>query len=186
MRGTVTEDVITAISKLSKTNWPDIQKEIQAQEPTFDKWAKSSVKDNLSEIRFAGVVYQSEEATRKVGSVLLKAKLEGFLMALMSQDREWKDNLFINGTDKDDDVPFKTPIMAFLSGKLDEDIYTQLEKTMTEDEKKDPDNWKNKALLAFKENSRLKEASGKAKKFLKKAKPEKPDSQDDGDVSIQP
>lgn len=192
MRGTVTEDVIQSITNLSRTNLSDLRKEMQVQEPTFDKWAKNSVKNDLNDIKFNGVSFNSDEAARYVGAVLLQAKSEGFLIATMAQDRAWCDKLFIDNQKQKDDIPFKTPIFAFMEGKLEESVYVNVEKTMTEDEKNDKDHWKHKALTAFKKNTLLKKSTVAARDFLNKKKPAasrpKNNDVDDiaGDVDITP
>ena len=54
-RGTVTLEVINTVCQLAKLDHENIRKEIGTVEPEFGKWIKSSVKEDLHDIRCHGV-----------------------------------------------------------------------------------------------------------------------------------
>ena len=161
----VTEDIIAKVRAIPRDRIVDMKNELQVAEPVLFKWAKDSVKEEIREIRYSGVTMQSEESVKYVGSIILQAKIEGFLIGLMSQDREWGNRFLLD--DHSSDVPYIRPVTALLEGQLDKKYYDRIEKTMTDDERQDQTHWKNRALLAHREYL-LKQASlSKAATFFK-------------------
>jgi hypothetical protein len=162
----VTEDIIARVRSIPKDRIVDMKNELQVAEPILFKWAKDSVKEEIREIRYSGVSMPSEESVKYVGSIILQAKIEGFLIGLMSQDREWSNRFLLD--DHSSDIRYVRPVTALLEGQLDRKYYAEIEKTMTEDERKDITHWKNKALVAHKEFIQNQAALKKAATYLSK------------------
>lgn len=160
----VTEDIINKVRSIPKDRILDMKIELQTTEPLFYKWAKDSVKQEIHELRYSGISIPSEELIKYLGGVILQAKIEGFLIGLMSQDREWSNKFLL--TDSSNDVAYSSPLNALLEGKLDEKHYKAIQASLTNDEKNDPNNWKNKALSAFIENKNRKNNLKNAASFL--------------------
>lgn len=162
----VTEDIISKVRSIPKDRIIDIKTELQVAEPVLFKWAKDSVKEEIREIRYSGVTMNSEESVKYVGSIILQAKIEGFLIGLMAQDREWSNHFLLD--DHSPDGPYVCPVNALLDGQLDQKHYDEIEKTLTPEERQDPTNWKCKALTAHKEFVQRQASLSKAGSFLNK------------------
>jgi len=160
----VTEDIIAKVRSIPKDRIVDMKNELQVAEPVLFKWAKDSVKEEIREIRYSGVTMPSEDSVKYVGSIILQAKIEGFLIGLMSQDREWSNRFLLD--DHSSDVPYIRPVTALLEGQLDKKYYDRIEKTMTEEERRDTTHWKNRALTAHKEYIQKQAALNKASSFF--------------------
>ena len=190
-QGTVTEGIINSICKLTKSNLSDIRRELQNLEPAFDKWARISVKDDIQKIKYGGVTIHSEDAARAMGSIIIQAKIEGYLIAQMAQDREWCDKLFLDHNDEHEDIPYLNAVTALMSGKLSKAVYEKLEKKMTDEEKADPDHWKNAAINNFKTNTNIKIVSKSVRDYMNNERGDDSGNRSDGndippDVEITP
>lgn len=183
--GTVTDAIIAKVGSLTSTNVVDMKKEIQILEPNFYKWAKESIKEDINSIKFSGVTIHGDDALRSIGAILLQAKTEGFLIALMAQDREWADKLFVDHDKEESGVPFSEPIAALMSGKLDKKFYEKMEKELTAGERKDPNHWKNKAIAAFKKNSEMKGYAHDVRRYVKDQRKEAEDKRRKNDGTDQ-
>jgi hypothetical protein len=163
-----------------------MKNELQVAEPVLFKWAKDSVKEEIREIRYSGITMPSEESVKYVGSIILQAKIEGFLIGLMSQDREWSNRFLLD--DHSSDVPYVRPVTALLEGQLDHKYYDRISSTMTEDERKDVTHWKHRALLAHKDFIQKQESLKKAASFFSKDDdaPSKPTPNSSPNVDITP
>jgi len=182
----VTEDIISKVRAIPKDRIIDMKNELQVAEPVLFKWAKDSVKEEIREIRYSGVTMPSEESVKYVGSIILQAKIEGFLIGLMSQDREWSNRFLLD--DHSSDCPYTNPVNALLEGQLDKKHYEKLEKTMTEEERHDITHWKNGALQAHKEFIQKQSSLKKAASFFNKDDdtPVKPNVSPSPNVDITP
>ncbi len=183
-RGTIDENIIHQVTGLSKKRLVVIRKELQETEPEFDKWIRSSIKDDVSNIKFGGVAFHSEDAAKTMGSILLQAKIEGYLMAMTASDRAWSDKFFLECVDENE-IPYEIPINAFMAGKLDSSEYKELENNMTPKEKKDITNWKNIALNAYKKNNSMESSRRDIKTYLSqnsKVIKRTPPKDDSGDI----
>lgn len=180
----VTEDIITKVRSIPKDRILDMKNELQIAEPLLFKWAKDSVKEEIREIRYSGITMPSEESVKYVASMLLQAKFEGFLIALMAQDREWSNRFLLD--DKSSDVPYTNPVNALLEGKADKKYYVLLEKTITEEERNNKMHWKSKALLAYQEHSQKQTSLNKAASFFNSDDLPKPNTSEPPNVQIDP
>jgi hypothetical protein len=160
----VTEDIIAKVRSIPKDRIVDMKNELQVAEPVLFKWAKDSVKEEIRELRYSGVQMQSEDSVKYAGSIILQAKIEGFLIGLMSSDREWSNHFLLD--DQSTDTPYVRPVNALLEGQLDKKYYDQIVKTMTDEERKDSTHWKNRALTAHKEYVQKQAALNKAASFF--------------------
>lgn len=190
-QGTVTEGIISSICKLTKSNLSDIRRELQNLEPAFDKWARISVKDDIQKIKYGGVTIHSEDAARAMGSIIIQAKIEGYLIAQMAQDREWCDKLFLDHNDDHEDIPYLNAVTALMDGKLSKDVYDKLERKMTDEEKDNPNHWKNRAINKFKDMTNIKEVSKSVRNYMNNERKKDGDKGDDRsdvppDVEITP
>ena len=177
----VTEDVIAKVRSIPKDRIMDMKSELQVAEPVFSKWAKDSVKEEIREIRYSGVTMPSEESVKYVGSIILQAKIEGFLIALMSQDREWSNHFLLD--DKSSEVPYMRPVTALLDGQLDKKHYAEIERTMTETERADKGHWKHRALAAHREYTQRQASLQKASSFFKDDDSPKPNASPNVDIT---
>ena len=182
----VTEDIISKVRSIPKDRIVEMKAELQVAEPVLFKWAKDSVKEEIREIRYSGITMPSDESVKYVGSIILQAKIEGFLIGLMSQDREWSNRFLLD--DHTSEVPYIKPVTALLEGQLDKKYYERIEKTITDEERKDQNNWKNKALKAHKEFIQKQTSISKASSFFGKDDdpPARPTSTSSPQVDIQP
>ena len=160
----VTEDIIAKVRSIPKDRVLDMKNELQVAEPILFKWAKDSVKEEIREIRYSGITMPSEESVKYVGSIILQAKIEGFLIGLMSQDREWNNRFLLD--DHSSDVPYTNPVNAFLEGQADKKYYIEIEKTITDEERRDITHWKTKALTAHREFIQKQASLNKAASFF--------------------
>ena len=172
--GTVNDDIIRSVHGLTGAEIQDVRKELSVLEPVFYRWIRDSVKEDVTQISYGGITIHTEEAAQSLSSYLARAKIEGFLIATMSQDREWTNGLFIDCRESEGGVPYTEPVVAMLKGILDREVYMQMEKDMTQKEKDNPEHWKTKALKAFKENEAIRLASTDVKKHLRKEKAKRP------------
>jgi hypothetical protein len=125
----VTEEIISKVRSIPKDRIVDMKNELQAAEPILYNWAKETAKEEAKEIRYFGVVIQSEEALRHVGSVILQAKIEGFLIGLMAHDNDWNNRFLMR--DKSLEVPYLQPVTALMEGRLGDDIYEKIKISLT-------------------------------------------------------
>ena len=182
----VTEDIIAKVRAIPKDQILDMKNELQVAEPVLFKWAKDSVKEEIREIRYSGITMPSEESVKYVGAMLLQAKIEGFLIGLMSQDREWSNRFLLD--DHSSDVPYIRPVTALLEGQLDKKFYDKIEKTMSAEESRDLTHWKNKALQAHRDHVQKQASLQKASSFFNKDDdpPSKPGVSPSPNVDITP
>lgn len=171
-RGTVTPEVINTVVRLTKTDHENIRKEIGTIEPELHKWIKSSVKEDLHDIRCHGVQFMTEEAAQFAGSSLARAKIEGFLIALQAQDRIFASRFFLG--EEGEEVPYSRPLNSIMEGQLDAEFYTKLKTSRTKEELQDKEHWKNKAIANFERNNYMREISPDIKKYLDSEKAKEP------------
>lgn len=160
----VTEDIISKVRSIPKDRIIDMKNELQVAEPVLFKWAKDSVKEEIRDLRYSGIVMPSEESVKYVGGIILQAKIEGFLIGLMSVDREWGNKFLLD--DNSSDCPYINPVNALLDGQLDSKYYEEIAKTLTSEEKKDITHWKNKAIQAHKDFIQKTDSLKKASSFF--------------------
>lgn len=180
-RGSITDNVIKSVDNISKKGMDSIMEELRVAEPSLYKWIKQSVKDDVSNMTFHGVTIHSPDAVKHIGGILVQAKVEAYLMARLSQDREWNA---LNGIEDEDlDVPHIHSIQAFSEGKLDDSHYKRLKTTMSAKEKKDKNHWKNKILKRWENQKSGKVEEDEIKQHLKKTS-NKDKGKPDGGVDL--
>lgn len=185
--GAVSDSIINAVRSLTKADLTNIKKELQVVEPALIKWARESVKDDVANVRMAGgITIHSEDGVRSLGSVIIQAKIEGFLTCLVAQDKEWASAFYIDD-EESGDIPYRNCVNAFLEGRLEKEKYDVLALSMTKDEKNNPKHWKHQAIRKFKENQKKSEVVKTAKDFLESQKSKRsPLSDGDPGVPLSP
>jgi hypothetical protein len=159
----VTEDIISKVRSIPKDRIIDMKNELQVAEPILFKWAKDSVKEEIRDLRYS-IQMPSEESVKYLGGIILQAKIEGFLIGLMSADREWSNKFLLD--DNSSECPYTNPVNALLDGQLDNKYYDEITKTLTDEEKKDTTHWKNKAIQAHKDFIQKTDSLKKASSFF--------------------
>lgn len=111
-----------------------VQNMLEQTEPTLMEWIDDSTRVDITEIIRSGIQVPGQQTFDKIGSILVQAKIEGYLMATLSQDHFWCNKYGIRdtkGLNKEE-----SRLKAFEEGKLEDSYYEQLEKKLTEEDLK--------------------------------------------------
>jgi hypothetical protein len=191
--GTVTEDILQAVTTMSEGELNRIRLELHTVEPTFDKWTRTSVKNDINNIRYnGGVGLHTDDAVRYLGGVIIQAKIEGYLIAKYADDSQWAQSYCLEDNIQGD-IPYSSPIATFLAGRLPPPYYEKLRESIGRDKTRGRKiaGWKQEALAAYDRASSVDSEEKEIRKFLsdqeQKQKPRQgPQQRAPGDVSVTP